>query len=366
MGPVRVLYDHEIFTRQSRGGISRYFVELIKAFRAEEVSAKVLAPFHANSMLRDLPANCVRGIDVVTPRFYNVKAPFFFINHAINRLQGLGEAADIVHETYYAPRANFGKKWPVVVTIHDFVHEHYPELFKKTDNSIELKRKAISRADHLICISENTKRDLERFYPNLQKPISVIYHGVQPPIHFDQANLNQQKPFVLYVGSRMAYKNFSVLLNAFAQSNLLKSGFDLVAFGGGPFSESEKAQIHRLGLASLVKQRGGNDFELAQAYRTAAALVYPSLYEGFGFPPLEAMSYGCPVIASNASCLPEVLADGASFFNPLEAEELISCLLRLANDPSFRSHLIAKANKHIAQFTWRATAEQTQQVYRSL
>lgn len=366
MSALKVLFDHEIFTRQSTGGISRYFVELIKAFDAEEVSAKVLAPFHANSMLRDLPAKYVRGIDLATPRFYKVKAPFFFINHAINRLQGLGETADIVHETYYAPRPNFGKKRPVVVTIHDFVHEHYPALFKKTDNSIELKRRAIHRADHLICISENTKNDLERFYPNLKKPVSVIYHGLQSPLLLDNPSTNQQKPFVLYVGSRMAYKNFTVLLNAFAQSDALKSRFDLLAFGGGPFSESEKSQINALGLTSLVKQTNGSDIELAKAYRLAAALVYPSLYEGFGFPPLEAMSYNCPVIASNASCLPEVLADGACFFNPLEAEDLVGCVLKIVDDDSFRGQLIAKGSQRAALFTWRVAATQTQQVYRSL
>lgn len=366
MERLKVLYDHEIFSRQATGGISRYFVDLLTAFHKEEVSPMVLAPFHANTMLRTLPSAYVQGIDLRSPHFYTVKAPFFFINHAINRLQGIIQSADLVHETYYAPRANFGKKRPVVITIHDFVHERYPELFSKLDNSVFLKRNAIQRADHLICISENTKNDLERFYPTVKTPTSVIYHGLSSPI---ELNINEQpnaKPYILYVGSRMAYKNFGVLLQAFAQNKRLKSNFELLAFGGGAFSADEQAQIHALGLSKVVKQTGGNDYQLAAAYKMAVAMVYPSLYEGFGFPPLEAMSYHCPVIAANTSCLPEILEDSVSYFNPTKPEELVHCLLQLVDDDGFRRTLIEKGKMHIRRFSWRSTAAKTLEVYRGL
>jgi glycosyltransferase involved in cell wall biosynthesis len=366
MERLSVAFDHEIFTRQKMGGISRYFFHLLTAFGKLPVDAQVYAPFHANEMLQLLPKKQVHGWDA-GPDFYKYKGGFIYLNHVINRLQLLGKQPDVFHETYYAKYANLGSKRPIVITVHDFVHEKYPELFASSDNTTVLKQKAIARAQHIICISEHTKNDLLHHYPVAEEKISVIHHGTTPlPSGTGLATPAANKPYFLYVGGRMPYKNFGLLLRAFASNAQLYQHFELLAFGGGPFSREEMRQINDLGLGALVRQRQGNDAELQQAYAQAVALVYPSLYEGFGFPPLEAMHAACPVLLSNASCLPEISGEAALYFDPTQEESLVEAMLRITQDSELSNSLIALGKTHVLQYNWTDTAKKTLDSYRKI
>src|SRR5439155_12251123 len=139
------------------------------------------------------------------------------------------------------------------------------------------------------------------------------------------------RPYLLFVGNRGTYKNFDLLARTYARSDRLQREFDIVCFGGQRES-SHPARLEQLGIASRVQYFSGGDQVLANLYRHAFALVYPSKYEGFGIPPLEAMHYGCPVIASNAGSLPEVVADAGLMFDPNSEDDLLNKLYRLIDD----------------------------------
>src|SRR5262249_28133837 len=149
-------------------------------------------------------------------------------------------------------------------------------------------------ADHVICISENTRQDLVRLFGVDPARTSVVHLGYSltaqaDPLHTDNG---EGRPTLLYVGSRTGYKNFTALLQAYASSPVLRE-FELIAFGGHPVLPDERKEIERLGIGDRVRFESGSDRELAARYRAASAFVFPSKYEGFGIPPLEAMSHGC-------------------------------------------------------------------------
>ena len=174
-------------------------------------------------------------------------------------------------------------------------------------------------------------------------------------------------PYVLFVGQRSGYKNFEALLRAFAASERLKGDLRILCFGGGPLSTAELSLASELGLGSHhLSQLRGSDKLLGNAYAHAIALAYPSLYEGFGFPPLEAMSAGCPVLVSNTSSLPEVVGDAAIKFDPKNIEELRTAIERVTVSDEVRRELIAAGHERRKQFSWPRCVERTIDVYRKL
>lgn len=170
-------------------------------------------------------------------------------------------------------------------------------------------------------------------------------------------------PYVLYVGSREGYKNFSGLLRAFSMSPRLREQFQLLCFGGGALCDSELQQIARAGLTGRVRQIGGSDAVLASCYRHATLFVYPSLYEGFGIPPLEAMSLDCPVACSNTSSIPEVVGDAAACFDPSDPESLLATLEEVLNSGNLRDSLIERGRLRRECFSWRRCAQETLHIY---
>ena len=225
------------------------------------------------------------------------------------------------------------------------IHEIFPREFLKSDKTIFLKKKAIDRADHIICISENTKSDLINIYSINEQKISVVHNGFTHGDSIKKVNLNEfyfsKKPYFLYVGERNGYKNFNFLLEAFNKSEKLKKTMNLVCFGGAPFSQSEINQIYNLGFnKNQIMHFSGSDSLLKSFYHTsyASALIFPSLYEGFGIPPFEAMSNKCPVIANNTSCLPEVIGNAGEFFESHSHESLIYSMEEILFNDDKRNH----------------------------
>ncbi|MDP9052031.1 MAG: glycosyltransferase family 4 protein, partial [Acidobacteriota bacterium] len=172
------------------------------------------------------------------------------------------------------------------------------------------------------------------------------------------------RPFLLYVGSRLTYKNFERLLEAFAASPLLKNDFDLVCFGGGAFTSKEISLFQQLGLSDeCCCQVSGDDATLAALYGSARAFVYPSLYEGFGIPPLEAMSFNCPVVCSGLSSIPEVVGNAAEMFDPYDPESIQKAIERVATDEVLRETLVSRGRERVKQFSWERCAKETLDVY---
>jgi len=365
---MKIAFDYQIFSEQSFGGISRYFNSLALKFSKLDHDITIFAGIHRNKYLSSLPKPIVKGYELTKYPPRSAKL-FLLANHYLTNYQIRQWKPDLIHETYYSFSNRTSNKLPRIVTAYDMVHELFPEQFRKIDHITQKKISTFNRADHIISISHNTKKDLVKFFDIPPEKITVVHLACDI---FDQTNSNSInssfiRPFLLYVGARDGYKNFNRFLEAISKSQKLINDFDIVAFGGGILSIKENALIHSLGFKKdQVRQIGGDDSVLATLYQEATAFVYPSLYEGFGIPPLEAMAYECPVISSNTSSLPEVVGEAGEYFNPEEIESMKLSIENVVYSPSRILDLKAKGLERINHFSWEKCAQDTLKVYKTL
>jgi len=365
---MKVVYDSQIFATQEFGGISRYFCALASQMaNFPETEARIVAPLYVNGYLKVLGNNIAVGQYVrrlpKTSWIINTLSATLF-----RPLSGMMRP-DILHETYYAERPTCGGKMPRALTVYDMIHERCPGSFAANDPTARIKACAVQRADHIFCISENTRRDLLDIHQLPEDRVTVTYLGYDalPQSALTAADLVGAAPYLLYVGGRHGYKNFEGLLRAFAASSWLRNNLRLVVFGAAAFSREERDLIAALGLLeSQVIHLGGGDERLAALYKGAAAFVYPSKYEGFGIPPLEAMSLDCPVICSNTSSIPEVVGDAGEYFSPLDIESIGAAIEQVLQSPARRAELVAIGQSRCKLFSWERCARETYNVYRRL
>jgi len=176
-----------------------------------------------------------------------------------------------------------------------------------------------------------------------------------------------KKPYLLFVGSRYGYKNFAKLLSVYCLNKDLNKNYNLVAFGGGSFSKKEKRYITEMGLSSEnILQITGDDDLLKEFYRNASLFIYPSLYEGFGLPLLEAMSCGCPVACSHTSSMPEIAGNAASFFDPNSSVSINKVINLILTDENKKIDLINKGYERIKKFGWEKCVKLTLEEYKNL
>lgn len=363
---MRIAYDHQIFAMHEYGGISRYFARLASGMAAQpETIVRVVAPLYLTAYLDELAPGIAPGRRLAATRL-NRRIARLADNFSARPLQARF-APDIVHETYYAPRRTAPAGARVVLTVYDMIHEKFASMFPATDRVASDKAAAVARADHILCISENTRADLIAIHPAAAGKSSVTLLGFDPsPPVAVKSRPSPPRPYLLFVGQRGGYKNFAGLLEAYAMSPALRGGFDLVAAGGGAFSESELAAIRAHGLAEKVRQVGVDDAALHRCYAEAAMFVYPSLYEGFGIPPLEAMAAGVPVVAMNVSSVPEVCGGAAAYAAPDDPESLRLAIESVALSASESARLVAAGKARLTHFSWSRCVEETAAVYRTL
>ncbi len=274
---------------------------------------------------------------------------------------------DIYHPTTYL-KMPMARAHRVIATHHECTHERYPEMFPDVKKVLWARKWLFPRVDMIICCSESTRQDLLHFYGVDPAKTRVIYHGLTalPRSAQAAATLKERvrRDYLLYVGMRAAFKNFRGLLQAMHDAGLQDS-FDLLVLGGGELSGEEKTLIDSLGLGgSVIAMPKVSDELLAEAYAGAKLFVYPSLSEGFGIPPLEAMSLGCPVLASRGGSIPEVCGDAPFYFNAEDQNSFAKELLRALNDQPARDRAV-KAGKIAAQrYSWEQCGEQTLALYR--
>src|SRR6201999_3653680 len=209
------------------------------------------------------------------------------------------------------------------------------------------------------CVSQSSRRDLLHFYDVDEDKTHVVHHGFSP-LQLDSTRAEtsgeSRIPYLLYVGSRSEYKNFQLLLEAFSRSGL-DSDYRLMVVGGGEFSAAERARISSLGLAGRINLiPKANDATLADAYRNAALFVYPSLCEGFGFPPLEAMSLNCPVLVFRTSSLPEVCGDAAFYFDHSNPEDLAHAMVSTLGNAEGLNVKRQLGDRQVTLYDWKQTA----------
>jgi glycosyltransferase involved in cell wall biosynthesis len=266
-----------------------------------------------------------------------------------------------------------------VVTIHDISFEHYPQFFSPRDRLIlkTLVPLSARRAAHILTVSQHAKREIVERYGLSPDKITVTYEaaGEQFRPIADPASLQVVRakygigdsPFALALGNLQPRKNIARLVEAFAQyrSPLPTS---LVVAGKAQWRESEVFRaVQRAGLAGRVIFPGYvDDADLPALYSAATVFVYPSLYEGFGLPPLEAMACGTPVISSNAASLPEVVGDAALLIDPNDTAALAQALHTVLAEPALHADLRRRGFDRAAQFSWQRCAAETLAVYRQV
>lgn len=356
---LRIMFDYQMIVLQRFGGISRYIYDLVSAFsKSHEVAVPALFPksFYFESYYHKKAS---------TFALWRWNKPLVYpLNKLYNILKLTAYKPDILHITYYNSYLLpfITSKTKLVVTAHDMIHEIYPTLFPTWDSTTKHKRKVFNKADLIIAISENTKRDLIKYFNLDPNKITVIYHGNPFEKVLSDETFTMDSPYFLFVGQRDKYKNFNTLIKAIAP--ILKDRkYKLLCVGGKPFSEEEMLQFETLGIKSNIELRNCSDAQLQAAYKKAICLIYPSEYEGFGIPILEAWSMNCPVILSNASCFPEIAKEGALYFEPLNVLELRSKIELLICDKSCSESLIKKGNELLKNYTLEQTIQKTLNAY---
>jgi glycosyltransferase involved in cell wall biosynthesis len=363
---MRICYDYQVFAAQKYGGISRYFVEIASRIRQiPNTDVRILAPLYRSRFLHER-RNLVPVVGTYFSGTFTRASGFCMrVGSIYSKVSSRWYRPDIVHETYYSPTKTVSSASKSVITVYDMVAEQFPDPPSRPPGIFPVRKAAFDRADHLICISENTRADLIRLYEVDAAKVSVIplassmIPSTRPPLPIEE-------PFFFYVGSRWGYKNFIGLIRAFRQSNLYKS-HKIICFGGDGFTDHELRELHDLGLPlDRFEIIDGDDDLLSRYYASALALVYPSLYEGFGIPLLEAMECSCPVLCGNASSLPEVAGDAAGYFDASDPSSIAEAMLKVANSPDHRQQLIQKGKVRVRQFSWDKCSQQTYAVYERL
>lgn len=270
---------------------------------------------------------------------------------------------------------------PVVVTIHDCIHLRFPQylpnriayLYARTFMAIGARR-----ARRIITVSQASKDDIQHYLGTPASKIEVIHNGLDaryltPPSDDAVASVRERflltAPFILYAGNIKPHKNVERLIEAYAllrqdghqDLKLLIIGDELSKYPG------IRRLVHRHHLHAHVRFFGFvPDATLAALYRLASLFVFPSLFEGFGFPPLEAMASGTPVITSNVSSLPEVVGDAAILVDPLDPAAIAAAMARVLSETTLRRDLIARGYARARTFSWPEAAARTREVYHSV
>jgi glycosyltransferase involved in cell wall biosynthesis len=357
----KVVYDHQVFSMQKFGGVSRYFCEIaLRIDQRNHWHVQVVAPVHFNRHLANSNLSTF-GLYIPNPH-HRLNRFYHWANDlAVPPAMALSKA-DLIHQTYY-PEKRHPVSVPVVITVYDMIHELFPQYFDVNDPTRDRKRASVLAADHVICISHNTAKDLSEIVGIPSAKITVTHLAFSAifcelPQREEPPAKSFTRPYLLYVGGRGGYKNFGRFLEAYASSAALVRDLDVIAFGGGAFTKKELIRN-----ADAIRLVTGDDEALARFYSGARAFVYPSEYEGFGIPPLEAMSCGCPVICSSGSSIPEVVGTAGEYFEASSVESIKTAIEHVAFNDTRRSELIAAGYGQCRRFSWDKCADETISAY---
>lgn len=293
------------------------------------------------------------------------------------RGRGSKDQLDVYHGTNF--KVQTSGRYGTVLTIHDLWLDRHPEYSKKLFGQrlsfIRTKRR-VQKATHVIAVSDFTANEIQELYEVPMKKISVIHHGMPKEFFPDPGEDTNylalrehlgipDKPFILFVGGANPRKNHHTLLKAFASNDFLRQGYTLILIGSPSFKKlTIESVLHDLSVGECVVciEQLPSD-ELRVLYSRTSLFVFPSRYEGFGFPVLEAMACGAPVVTSRCSALPEVAGGAAVLVDPENAKALEQAMVQVLQDADFQATLRQKGLKQSASFDWTRTAEQTLQVY---
>ena len=378
---MKVLYDHQIFEQQVIGGASRYYCEIINKLTGRinvSISIKKTKNIYLNNSLnlkkliqksqiieKLTLGKVLKVVNKIRKILKGKKSKNSDVNlrYSIHELQNGN--FNVFHPTNFDPYFldYIGNK-AFVVTIHDMIHELFPEFFGPNNTASLQKAKLAKKASHIIAVSENTKKDIIKILNIEESKISVVYHGADSLIGNAKKIDGLPNKYLLYVGSRHGYKNFSFLIHSIAVI-LIEHNIHLICTSE-EFNENEIELFNSLGINKYIQHCFCSDDELAYLYKNAVSFIFPSLYEGFGIPILEAFANNCPVILSNKSCFPEIAGEAAIYFDPKNKLDIQKAVLLLINSEQTREDLIAKGKERIKLFSWEKASENTLSIYKKV
>lgn len=363
MKPIRVLFDDQIFMLQEYGGIGRYFSELAREFM-EHPELGIYPVFESKTVVNQHLAESLAQLG---------------ISSGLSRLRGLGKLfldllihrspnirADLVHCTFYLP-GFFGRyrKLPKLVTLYDMIPEN-TSSHGRLWNPHFSKKRYLSNADEVVSISSSSTKDMKREY-GLSREITTTYLGVGKGFFPNQPALpSLPEMYFLFVGARSGYKDFYTAAQAFSAFLPSQQAAYLLLVGGGPISKAEASLISSLGISHRVVQQAVSDGDLPKVYANALALVYPSQYEGFGLPLVEAMASGTPILASDTPINREICGAAADYFPVSQSYELGRLIENVWRNSESYQDKIEIGFSRSTEFSWFGCAKKTAKVYREL
>ncbi len=348
----KVFIHDTVVNPTTQRGVNRVFMNYTRAILDKYSNNVVIYSKHdrdfgIGKLIKPLP----------TKRISKLKKYGYRLVNELNRSYHL-RSCKLYFSPYYGHM--FNADIQKVYIAHDMIYEKYLKYILKNDDNvikhIAEKKNCFQNSDLVICVSYHTKKDIQQIYPNIPaSKLKVIYNGVDNVFFSQKAKKYSEKPYFIYVGNRTFYKNFINFLTAFGKSGI-KDKVDLLIIS--PNSNSIQAEeeeiINRFNLRRFVKFKTAvSDQYLAMTYSNAHALVYPSVYEGFGLPILEAMACGTLVLSSNVSSMPEVGGDIPVYFDPYSIDEMV-CAIRFSLEISeeTRQNKILAGQKHARKFSW--------------
>jgi glycosyltransferase involved in cell wall biosynthesis len=360
---MKVLADGLVFENTHQKGIRRYMDELLRRVECP------ISLFLENPAVGSIP----KEWNIIDPLGPSPESPINLVGRCKYRERAKKwrkeiQSHSVFHTSYFRqcpiPRI------PSVVVVHDMVCEVMPHLFAKDPSlEISIKREAFEKADAIIAISDNTKKDFLLFYPEFQNKVSVVKHGADH-LAFSGARkqivarFEGQEPFALFVGDRVGYKNFHTLMDAVGVETWPQG---LALWVAGPkFSSAELAAMRYRGLSERIQHLGlVDEAELDWLYRNTACFIFPSLFEGFGFPILEAQARSSPVLANDMPIFHEV---GGNAFLPCDCRNptLIAKAVSDSLHAGIRERLIEEGLENVKRFTWAESARKTKALWESV
>jgi len=266
----------------------------------------------------------------------------------------------IFHSSYY--RYCKSKNAINFTTIHDFTYEYYYSGLRKLLHCHQ-KYKAIKHSDYIICISETTKNDLLKFYPKIdESKVHVVYNGVSSdyfPIEHCDNSMQEYGNYIVFVGSRKGYKNFDIAVKAIKESHL-----NLVIIGNKLTIHEKEMLISEIGINRFFEFGRISNNELNKVYNAAFCLLYPSLYEGFGIPVLEAQKAGCPVITVNTPSIVEIIGDKTLVAKNNDIKSIID-KIRLIKDSTLRKKIIELGYENVKKYSWEKMQDKIFALYKA-
>lgn len=346
-------------------GIGRFLREVLRGVFAEARFGRVTLlgrPEQLHAFVREHGAEGVARVVPFPYHFYSAPAQLHWLAlHARGALAG--DVAFFPH--YDVPLTDLSAR--TVVTVQDLAHFALAAQFPawKRAMASAVLRRAVHRASRVLVTSAWTRGELLARHPEAADRLAVVPLGVSPGVVSDEgvaperrARIEALSPFLLCVGNRKPHKNMEAAVETLARLRPRVPGLRLVIAGEG-FGEDGgvRERARRLGVEEAVSWEGRvSDAELACLYAHAGCLLFPSLYEGFGLPPLEAMQAGVPVVASDRASIPEVVGDAAAVVPPHDAEAMAAAALRLLQDPAHRAAMVRRGRERAARFRWEETA----------